>query len=239
MLVIAITRPSALRRRPEAQWRRYAAQGLRGKRPAKRKQHASLIDIGLPRRIPCERADGRLHHHTCHRVERSSNRSHAAAKPPDSARQRNLRSAHRVGSSLHAPGRRYRGDAVFDRGEQARQPGSKKIRKQAERAMAFGAIPSRDPHPARRHTPIAPMTGKRATTRRVQGAFDQTGITPFTVLDIRLDARRCPQRDLQCHSPTRRRSATRRRELCRVRRPDVAGQECRISPPLRIKSGSR
>jgi hypothetical protein len=192
VLVVAITRPSDLRRRPEAQWRRYAAQGLRRKRPAKRQQHASLTDIGLPRRIPCERAKGRLRHHMCHRIECSSNRSHAAAKPPDSARQRDVRSAHRIGSSLHAPGRRYRGDAVFDRGEQARQPGSKKIRKQAECSMAFGAIPSRDPHPARRHTPIAAMTGKRATARRVQGAFGQIGITPFTVLDIRLDARRCP-----------------------------------------------
>lgn len=167
VLVVAITLPSDLRRRPEAQWRRYAAQGLWRKRPAKRQQHASLTDVGLPRRIRYERAKGRLRHHMCHCIQYSSNRSHAAAKPPDSARQRDVRSAHRIGSSLHAPGRRHRGDAVFDRGEQARQPGSKKIRKQAECSTTFGAIPSRDPHPARRHTPIASMTGKRATSRRV------------------------------------------------------------------------
>jgi len=151
-----------------------------------------LIDIAPPRLIPCDRADGHLRHHTCYRVEHSSNRSHAAAKPPHSAWQHDVRPADRVGGSLHAPGRRYHGDAVFDRTEQTRQSGSKKIWKQAERSMAFGAIPARDPHPSRRHTSIAPVAGKRATARRVQGAVDQIDITPFTVLDVRADARHRP-----------------------------------------------
>jgi hypothetical protein len=51
VLVIAITRPSDMRRRPEAERCRYPAQGLRGERPTKREQYASLIDIGLPRQI--------------------------------------------------------------------------------------------------------------------------------------------------------------------------------------------
>ena len=60
-----------------------------------------LIDIAPPRLIPCERADGHLRHHTCYRVERSSNRSHAAAKPPHSTWQHDVRPADRVGGSLH------------------------------------------------------------------------------------------------------------------------------------------
>jgi branched-chain amino acid transport system substrate-binding protein len=51
---------------------------------------------------------------------------------------------------------------------------------------------------------------------RMQGAAGQSGVAPFPVPDIRVNARQCSKRKLHGRSPTRRRTAVRRRELSRV-----------------------
>jgi hypothetical protein len=181
----------------ETQGRRNTAQDLRRQRSAKPEQHVCLVDTDLRHRIPYELADRHLRRHTCHGVECRSNRSDATAQPTDGAGQGNVRPAQRVGSGLHALGRQCHGDTVFDRDEQARQSGGKEVRKQAERSMALGAIPPRDTQSSRRYSPVAAMTNERAAAQRMQWAAGQLGVTPFMVPDVRVDARRCSQRDLQ------------------------------------------
>jgi hypothetical protein len=83
------------------------------------------------------------------------------------------------------------------------------------------------------------MTGKRAAAQRMQGAAGQSGVAPFPVPDVRIDARQCSEGDLHGRSPTRRRIATRRRELCGVQPAAVTGERCGAGPPLNIKTGSR
>jgi Transposase IS66 family/IS66 C-terminal element len=83
------------------------------------------------------------------------------------------------------------------------------------------------------------MTRKRAAAQRMRRAARQPGITPLLVPDIRFGARQCSERDLHWCSPTRRRTATRRRELSGVP-PAVATGQCRgPGPPLHIKTDSR
>ncbi len=171
--------------------------------------------------------------------EGRSNRSNAPAQPTNGAGQADVRSAKRIGSGLHALGRRCDGDALFDRDEQARQPGGKEVRQEAERSAALRAVPPSNPQPSWRRPGVTAMTGKRAAARRVQGASGQSRVAPFAVPDVRLDARQRSERKLQRPSPSRRRIAARRQELSGVAAPVATGERCPAGPPLQIKSDSR
>ena len=83
------------------------------------------------------------------------------------------------------------------------------------------------------------MTRKRAAAQRMRRAARQPGITPLLVPDIRFGARQCSERDLHWCSPTRRRTATRRRKLSGVPPAVATGQRCGPGPPLHIKTDSR
>jgi hypothetical protein len=236
VLAVAASRPPDVPCRLKAQRRRNTVQDLRRERPAKAKQHASLVEIDLRRRPRCERADHRLRRPM--RKSRSD-RSNAPPQPTDGARQRDVGSAERIGSGLHALGRRCDGDAVFDRGEQARQPGGQEVRQEAERSAALRAVPPGDPQPSWRRPGVTSMTGKRAATRRVQGAAGQSRVAPFPVPDVRVDTRQCSERKLQRPSPARRRITTRRQKLSAVPAPAATGERCPVGPPRQIKSHSR
>ena len=188
--VLAAAAPAPCRL--EAQRRRNTVQHLRRERPAKAEQYASLVgDSG--RRLHRQRADRRLR---CDMREGRSDRSNAPAQPPDSARQGDVRPAQRIGGGFHALGRRRYDDAVFDRGEQAGQPGGEEVRQEAKRSAPLRAVPPSDPQPLGRHPGITAMAGKRAAARRMQRAAGQSGIAPFTVPDVRVDARQCAEREL-------------------------------------------
>ena len=83
------------------------------------------------------------------------------------------------------------------------------------------------------------MTRKRAAAQRMRRAARQPGITPLLVPDIRFGARQCSERDLHWCSPTRRRTATRRRKLSGVPPAVATGQRCGPGPLLHIKTDSR
>ena len=76
VLAAAASRPPDAPCRLEAQRRWNTVQDLRRERPAKAKQHASLVEIDLRRRPRCERADYRLRRHM---RENRSDRSNAPA----------------------------------------------------------------------------------------------------------------------------------------------------------------
>lgn len=236
MLAVAASRPPDAPCLLEAQRCRNTVQDLRRERPAKAKQHAPLVEIDLWRRLRCERADHRLWRHI---RESRSNRSNAPAQPTNGAGQTDVWSAERIGSGLHALGRRCDGDAVFDRSEQARQPGGQEVRQEAERSAALRAVPPGDPQPSWRRPGVTSMTGKRTATRRVQGTAGQSRVAPFPVPDVRVNARQCSERKLQRPSPADRRVTTRRQELSRVPAPVATGERCYAGPPLQIKSDSR
>ncbi len=142
VLAVAAPWPPDAPCRPEAQRRRNTVQDLRRERPAKAEQHAALVEIDLQRRLRCKRADHRLQRYM---REGRSNPSNAPAQPSNGAGQADVGSAERIGSGLHALGRRRDGDAVFDRGEQVRQPGGEEVRQEAERSAALRAVPPSDP----------------------------------------------------------------------------------------------
>jgi hypothetical protein len=120
------------------------------------------------------------------------NRSETTTQPAHGAWQGNVEPPQQVSGGLHALGRERCGDGVFDRGEQARHPGSKEVWQQAECSMAFRAIPPRDAQTLRPYARIAAVASKGAAARRMQGAARQAGIMPFLVGDVRLDARQRP-----------------------------------------------
>lgn len=181
LLAVVATRPLRARYRLEAQRCWNIIQDLRRERPAKAEQHMPLVEI-YPRR---HMRHGRL------------DRSNAPTQPTDGTGQTDVRSAQRIGGGLHALRRRCHGDAVLDRGKQARQPRGKEVRQQAECSTALRAIPSSDPQPRGRRPDVTAMTGKRAAARRMQGATGQSRLLPLPIPDVRVDARHCPQRNLQ------------------------------------------
>jgi hypothetical protein len=74
-------------------------------------------------------ADGRqqLRHEFGYGAKPSADSLHAAAKPPDRARQCHLWPAHQIGGGLQAASRLHCRDTSLDRVEQARQPRGHKV----------------------------------------------------------------------------------------------------------------
>ena len=219
VLVVVAARPPDAPCRQEAQRRRNTVQHLWRERPTKADQHASLGEIDSCGRRHRQLADYRLWRHM---REGRSNRPNPPPQPTDGAGQGNIRSTQRIGCGLHALGRRCHRDAVLDRSEQTRQPGSEKVRQEAERSTALRAVPPSDAQPARRHPGVTTMTGKRAPARRMQGAARQSGVAPFSVPDVRIDARKRPQRNL--HGVLQRAGASPNDEK-------IYADSCRLSSP--------
>ena len=150
----------------------------------------ALVDIDTDRWVLCEAGDG---------GEGRSDRSDPPAQPSDGSGQGNVGPAEQVGGNFQALGRLSHGHALLNRIEQVWQSGGKEVRQQAERPMPLGTIPSRDAQPLWHQPWIAAVTGKRASTRRMQRTSGQSGCAPLLIPDIRRRTRSRMQRDL--HRP--------------------------------------
>jgi hypothetical protein len=186
VLVVVAVRPSDAPCGQEAQRRRNTVQHLWRKRPTKTNQHASVGKVDPCGRTPPQYADHRLWHHM---GEGRSNRPNPPPQPAHGARQGYIWPTQRIGGGLHALGRQCYCDAVLDRSERTRQPGSEKIGQEAEGSTALRTVPTSNAQPVRRHPGVTAMTGKRTSPRRMQGAPRQSGTAPFSVPDVRIDAR--------------------------------------------------
>ncbi len=207
VVLVALARGSATPAQ-KAQWRRQSVQQQRRQRTAKLEQYTPSIDPRHLRACKCTRRS--LQRRDRHGIEHGLHRLDATAQPAYGAGQCHVETAKCIRSRLHAAGRLRNVGSRLERTEQAGQPGRKEVRKQAERSVALGAIPPRDAQALRRYPRIAAMAGKGATPARMQRARKQARITPLTVGDVHLGARLRSQRDLQSHSPTRRRASTQR-----------------------------
>jgi hypothetical protein len=152
----------------------------------------ALANVDTDRWVRCEAGDG---------GEGRSDRSDPTAQPTDRSGQGNVGPAEQVGGNFQALGRLHHGHALLNRIEQVWQSGGKEVRQQAERPMPLGTIPSRDAQPLWHQPWIAAVTGKRASTRRVQWTGRQSSCAPLLVPDVRCRTRSRMQRDLHRPSP--------------------------------------
>lgn len=157
-------------RRLKSQRRRYAAKDLRRQCATKPNQHWLLAVASPCRGSPRKGSDRNLRRHAHCGGERCFDCTDAAAQPANGAGQGDIRSAQSVSCGLNAFDRAYHSDAVLNGDKQARQSGREKIGKQAESLPALRAIPSCDAQSSGRCAPIAAMTDKGTTARRVRRA---------------------------------------------------------------------
>ena len=213
----------------------------RGKRLAKAAQ------VGPPGRQAGEYRYRKLWRERVEGLKSCLDRPDAAPEPAERARQRHRETAQRVRSRLQAACRFGLQQDALNVRQQARQSGRQKVRQQAEGAMPFRAVPTRDAHALRRYTWITAMACERAAPLWMQGTGRQACRTPFLVRDVSRGGRLCPERKLQRRSPTRRSSSIVRQILCGVRpgldpMPDPRmswGLASVTARRLQIKRGSR
>lgn len=139
---------------------RNAAQNRRWQGPAKSKQYLCLARTAACCRATCEAAYRQVGNHVCDGVECCPDRSDTTPQPTDGTGQGNVRPSQPVSRGLNALRGQCHGNAVFNRGEQARLSCGEEIRKQAECLVTHRAIPPGNTQPSRGYPSIAAMAGK-------------------------------------------------------------------------------